>query len=89
MSIRPLGNRILIKALKAEEKTSGGIILTLTYSEASPNISEVVAVGNGEKIKDIKIGDHIIHSLYCGTKVKEGNEEYAIIDFDEVLGIID
>ena len=89
MSIRLLGNRVLIKALKKEEKTSGGIILTPAYSEASPNISEVVVIGNGDKIKDIKVGDHIIHSQYCGTKVKEGNEEYTIIDFDEVLGIID
>lgn len=89
MSIKPIGNRILIKALKAEEKTLGGIILTPSSSKVSPNISEVVALGNGEKIKDIKVGDHVIHSEYSGTKVKDKDEEYIIIDFDDILGIIE
>lgn len=89
MSIKPIGNRILIKALKAEEKTLGGIILTPSSSKVSPNISEVLALGNGEKIKDIKVGDHVIHSEYSGTKVKDKDEEYIIIDFDDILGIIE
>lgn len=88
MSIKPIGNRILIKSLKIEEKTLGGIILTPSSSKVSPNISEVIAMGNGDKIKDIKIGDHIIHSEYSGTKVKDKNEEFTIIDFDDVLGVI-
>lgn len=89
MSIRPIGNRILIKALKAEERTSGGIILTPSSSKSSPNISEVIALGKGDKIEGIKIGDHVIHSEYSGTKVKDNNEEYTIIEFENILGIID
>ena len=89
MSIRPLGNRILIKALKTEEKTSGGIILASSSSKSVPNVSEVIAVGNGDKIKDIEIGDHVIHSEYCGTKIKDNGEEYIIADFDDILGIMD
>lgn len=89
MSIRPIGNRVLIKALKAEEKTAGGIILTPSSSKSNPNVGEVIAVGNGEDVKILKAGDRIIHSEYAGTKVKDENEEYIIIDFDSVLGIID
>lgn len=89
MSIRPIGNRVLIKALKAEEKTAGGIILTPSSSKANPNVGEVIAVGNGEDVKILKKGDCIIHSEYTGTKVKDGNEEYIIIDFDSILGIME
>lgn len=89
MSIRPIGNRVLIKPLKVEEKTVSGIILTSSPSKANPNVGEVIAVGNGEDVKILKVGDHIIHSEYAGTKVKDNNEEYTIIDFDAVLGIIE
>ena len=89
MSIRPIGNRVLIKPLKVEEKTVSGIILTSSLSKANPNVGEVIAVGNGEDVKVLKVGDHIIHSEYAGTKVKDNNEEYTIIDFDAVLGIIE
>lgn len=89
MSIKPLGNRVVIKSLKAEEKTVGGIILTSSSSKSAPNIGEIVAVGDGDKVKGIKIGDHIIHSDYAGTKVKDNNEEYTIVNFDDVLGIIE
>lgn len=89
MSIRPIGNRVLIKPLKVEEKTVSGIILTSSPSKANPNVGEVIAVGNGEDVKVLKVGDHIIHSEYAGTKVKDNNEEYTIIDFDAVLGIIE
>ena len=89
MSIRPIGNRVLIKPLKVEEKTVSGIILSSSPSKANPNVGEVIAVGNGEDVKVLKVGDHIIHSEYAGTKVKDNNEEYTIIDFDAVLGIIE
>ena len=46
-------------------------------------------MGNGEDVKILKTGDRIIHSEYAGTKVKDGNEEYTIIDFDFILGIIE
>lgn len=89
MSIRPIGNRVLIKTPKAEEKTAGGIILTPSSLKSNPNIGEVIVVGNGEDVKILKAGDRIIHSEYTGTKVKDGNEEYTIIDFDSVLGIVE
>lgn len=89
MSIKPVGDRLLVKPVKAEEKTSSGIILTSSASKANPNVAEVIAIGNGEKIKDVKIGDKIIHSEYAGTKVKDNNEEYIIIDFESVLGIME
>ena len=88
MSIKPIGNRVLIKTPKAEERTVGGIILTPS-SKSNSNIGEVIAVGNGEDVKILKIGDRVIHSEYAGTKVKDGNEEYIIIDFDSILGIIE
>ncbi len=88
MSVRPIGNRVLIKTPKAEERTAGGIILTPS-SKSNSNIGEVIAVGNGEDVKILKTGDRVIHSEYAGTKVKDGNEEYIIIDFDSILGIIE
>ena len=89
MSIRPIGNRVLIKTPKAEETTVGGIILTPSSLKSNPNIGEVIAVGNGEDVKILKRGDRIIRSEYAGTKVKDGDEEYTIIDFDSILGIIE
>lgn len=90
MSIKPIGERVVAKAIKAEEKTSGGIILTASSTKVNPNTVEVVAIGLGEKVaKEIKVGDKIIYTGYGATKVHDGNEEFVIIDFENILGIID
>lgn len=89
MIIKPIGKRVLIKPLKAEEKTMGGIILTSSYSQVDSNMGEIVAIGDSNNMKILKIGDKIIHLDNVGTKIKDGNDEYIIIDFEDIIGIIE
>ncbi|MDO5708358.1 MAG: co-chaperone GroES [Andreesenia angusta] len=92
MSIRPLGDRIVIKRAEIEEKTKSGIVLPGTAKE-KPQIAEVVAIGKGvetdEDFKDdIKIGDKVVFSEYAGSEVKLDGEEYIVLKITEVLAVI-
>jgi len=94
MQIRPLGDRILVKPLEAEEKTKGGIILPDTAKE-KPQEGRVVAVGKGKILEDGKIQplevkpqDKILYSKYAGTEIKIDGEEHLIIREEDVLAII-
>ena len=94
MNIKPLGDRIVIKVLKEEERTKGGIVLPDTAKE-KPQKGEVVAVGSGEIIDgkkvplEVKVGDKIIFSKYAGTEVKLDEEEYLILRQSDVLAILE
>jgi len=95
MKLRPLQDRILVKRVKEEEKTKGGIIIPDTAKE-KPAEGKVVAVGNGKVGDDgkrialeIKAGDRILFGKYSGTEVKIEGEEFLIMREDDVLGIID
>ena len=83
MSIKPLGDRVVIKRLEAEETTKSGIIVTGTAKER-PQEAEVVAVGPG-----VKIGDKVLYSKYAGTEVKFEGEEYTILRQDDILAIVE
>lgn len=92
--IRPLQDRILVKRIKEEEMTKGGIIIPDTAKE-KPQEAEVVAVGNGKvldngqtKALDVKVGDKILFSKYSGSEVKIAGDEYLIIREDDVLGVV-
>jgi len=94
-SIQPLGDRVLIKALEAEEKTKSGIVIPDTAKE-KPQEGEVIAVGKGRMADDGKIvalevkkGDRVLYGKYTGTEVttKEG-DEYLIMKEDDILAII-
>ena len=69
--IKPLGNRVVIKKLEAEEKTQGGIILASAAKE-KPQTAEVVAVGPGTKdeVMEVKVGDRVVFSKFAGTEIK-------------------
>jgi chaperonin GroES len=96
VSIRPLGNRVLVKRLKAQ-KSRGGILLPETAQE-KPKVGEVVAVGPGKRDEEgkiepmlVKVGDQVLFSAYAGTQVKrEGDEEdeFLVMPEDEILGIV-
>lgn len=94
--LKPLGDRIIIKPIAAEEVTKGGIVLPDTAKE-KPREGEVVAAGPGrvnEKTgavvpMEVKVGDKVIYSKYGGTEVKLGTEEYVILRQDDVLAISD
>ena len=94
MKIKPLGDRILIKMLKAEETTKSGIIL-ISKTQEKPQIGEVIAVGIGcgsddkKIVMDIKAGDKVITSPSAGTDVKFDGEEYMIIRQNDILAKVE
>jgi len=94
MKIRPLGDRVVIKKVEAEEKTRSGIVLPGTAKE-QPQMAEVVEVGPGGLIdgKDVKMelkaGDKVIFSKYAGTEVKLDGEEYTILKQSDILAVVE
>lgn len=89
MKIKPLGDRVVIKRLEAEEKTKSGIVLPGQAKE-QPQMAEVMAVGPGtEEVKmEVKVGDVVIFSQYAGTTVKYENEEYLILSQKDILATV-
>ncbi len=90
VGIKPLGDRVVIKKLEAQEKTQGGLILTSNAKE-QPQVAEVVAVGPGTKdvAMELKVGDKIIFARYAGADVKYQGEEYTIMHQNEILAVIE
>lgn len=94
VNIRPLHDRILVRRMKEDEKTAGGIIIPDTAKE-KPQKGEVVATGNGRVNEDgktfpleVKKGDKVLFSKYAGTDLKFGSEDYLMITENDVLGIL-
>lgn len=87
MKIIPLGERVLVKTKAVEEKTSSGLFIPQTAQEKT-QIATVVAIGDDENIK-VKAGDQIIHDKYAGTQVKDGNEEYLVLNYQDILAIVE
>ena len=94
MTIKPLADRVVTKALEAEETTKSGIILTAAAKE-KPQIAEVVAVGPGgivdgnEVNMTVKVGDRVIISKYAGNEVKIDGEEFSIVRQSDILAIVE
>lgn len=94
MKIRPLGDRVVIKRLEAEETTKSGIVLPGSAKE-KPQMATVVAVGpggyvDGKEVKmELKVNDKVFFSKYSGNEVKLDGEEYLILKQDDVLGIVE
>jgi chaperonin GroES len=95
MEIRPLQDRVLVKRVKEEEKTKGGIIIPDTAKE-KPIEGKVVAVGNGVIQKDgsvrkleVKKGNRVLFGKYGGTEVKIDGEEHLILKEDDILAILE
>ncbi|MCI5686928.1 co-chaperone GroES [Anaerovoracaceae bacterium 42-11] len=88
--IKPLGSRVVIKKLEAEEKTQGGIILASAAKE-KPQMAEVVAVGPGTKDEpmELKAGDKVVFSKYAGTEIKYDGEEYTIMSQADILATVE
>ena len=89
MNIKPLADRVLIKAAPAEEKTAGGIIIPDTAKE-KPLQGEVLAVGNGTKDEEmvLKAGDTVLYGKYSGTEVELDGEKYLIMRQSDVLAVL-
>ena len=94
MKIRPLGDRVVVKRVKEEEKTKGGIIIPDTAKE-KPVEGLIIAVGNGKPLKDgkvrpldVKPGDRILFGKYSGTEVKLDGEDHIIMREDDLLAVL-
>ena len=94
MKLKPLSDRVVLKALEAEETTKGGIILTASAQE-KPSIAEVIEVGPGgmvdgkEVTMTVKPGDKVITSQYAGTKVTLEDVEYVVVRQNDILAIVE
>ena len=94
ISIKPIGDRVVIKMMEAETTTKSGILLTGSAKE-QPQEAKVVAVGpgsivDGKRIEmEVKIGDKVLYSKYSGTDVKHNGEEYIILKQDDILAIVE
>ena len=94
MTIKPLTDRVLIQAEKAEETTKSGIVLT-SASQEKPQISRVIAVGPGgmvdgkEVVMNVKPGDKVIYSKYAGTEVKIDGQEIIIVRQSDILATVE
>jgi chaperonin GroES len=93
--IRPLQDRVIVKRVKEEEKTKGGIIIPDTAKE-KPIEGEVIAVGNGKILDDgklrkpeVKVGDRVLFGKYSGTEVKLDGEEHLILREEDIVGVIE
>ena len=95
MGFRPLHDRVLIRRVEAEEKTSGGIIIPDTARE-KPMEGEVVAVGPGARGEDgkiqpldVKAGDRVLFGKWSGTEVKLDGEDLIIMKESDIMGVLD
>lgn len=94
MNLRPLGDRVVIKKIEAEETTKSGIVLPGNAKE-KPQEAEVVAVGpggivDGKEVRmEVKAGDRVIFSKYSGNDVKIDGEEYTILKQEDILAILE
>ena len=94
MKLTPLGDRVVLKQLEAEETTKSGIVLA-AKSQEKPQIARVIAVGPGGEVdgKEIKMylkeGDRVISAKYSGTEVKIDGEEYTIVKQSDILAVVE
>jgi len=95
LKIRPLGDKVLVKRLEAEEKTTGGIVLPDTAKE-KPKRGTIQAVGGGKLLDSgerskpqVKKGDEVIFTSYAGTEVKVNGEELLIMDESDILAVVE
>lgn len=94
MTIKPLADNVVIKAVEAEETTKSGIVLT-TGGKEKPQIAEVVAVGPGglvdgkEVVMTVKTGDKVVAAKYSGTDIKVDGAEYTVVRLSDILAIVE
>jgi chaperonin GroES len=95
MKIRPLHDRVIVKRIKEEETTKGGIIIPDTAKE-KPSEGKVIAVGNGKLLEngtlralEVKAGNKVLFGKYAGTEVKIDGEEHLIMREDDIIAIVE
>ena len=95
MKIRPLHDRIIVKRLEEERRTSSGIVIPDTAAE-KPDQGEVVAVGNGKVLEDgkirpldVKVGDKVLFGKYSGQTVRVKGEDLLVMREEDVMGVVE
>ena len=94
MKLVPLGDKVVLKQLEAEETTKSGIVLP-GQAQEKPQQAEVIAVGPGgvvdgkEVAMQVKVGDKVIYSKYAGTDVKLGEEEFIVVKQNDIVAIVE
>lgn len=94
MKLVPLGDKVVLKQLEAEETTKSGIVLP-GQAQEKPQQAEVIAVGPGgmidgkEVVMQVKPGDKVIYSKYAGTDVKLGDDEYVVVKQNDIVAIVE
>jgi chaperonin GroES len=93
-NVTPLGDKILVRRLQAEEKTAGGIVLPDTAKE-KPKEGKIIALGSGKLLEDgsrgdfqVKKGDRVLFASYAGTEVKIDGEEFLLMPEEDVLAVV-
>jgi chaperonin GroES len=93
-NVTPLGDKLLVRRLEAEEKTAGGIVLPDTAKE-KPKEGKIIALGSGRMLEDgsrasfqVKKGDRILFASYAGTEVKVDGDEYLLMPEEDVLAVV-
>ena len=88
--IKPLGVRVVLKRVEAQEKTQGGLILSSTAKE-QPQVAEIVAAGPGTKdeVMEVKVGDRVVFSKFAGTEIKYDGCEYTIMNQSDILAVVE
>ncbi|MCP4250508.1 MAG: co-chaperone GroES [bacterium] len=94
MNIRPLGDKVIVKRVEAEEVTAGGIVLPDSAKE-KPKRGVVQATGNGRLLDtgerstmQVKRNDEVLFTSYAGTEIKVSGDEYLIMDESDILGVV-
>ena len=94
MALKPLGDRIVVKRLEAQDKTKSGLVLPDSAKE-KPQEGKVVAVGTGRRLEDgsvkaleVKSGDRVLYGKYSGTEIALEGDEYLILREEDVLAVV-
>lgn len=87
MTVKPLGDRVLVKLVEEHERTQGGIYIPDTAKD-KPQTGEVTAVGDGEKVT-VKVGDRVMFAKFAGTEVKIDSVEHLLLPMEDVLAVVE
>ena len=95
MKLKPLGNKIILESVSAEEKTKSGIIIPDTVDKEKPEQGKVLAVGPGKVLEsgersiiDVEVGDTVLFSKYSPTEIKIDGKEYLVVSDDDIMAVI-
>lgn len=94
MKLKPLGDKVVLQFLEAEESSQGGILLASAAQE-KPQVAQIVAVGpggtvDGKEVKmEVSVGDKVILNKYAGTEVKLGQDKYTIVRQSDILAVVE